>query len=86
MVHLRYFAQRIFQDKTMADGTDEQDILFRRLVARNSKVHYKCAQHIAEYIASAYHKQLSEEELIYLTIHLRRINLGGAPESPDSEI
>lgn len=86
VVHLRYFAQRIFQDKTMADGTDEQDILFRRLVARNSKVHYKCAQHIAEYIASAYHKTLSEEELIYLTIHLRRINLGGAPESPDSEI
>lgn len=86
VVHLRYFAQRIFQDKTMPDGTDEQDILFRRLVARNSKVHYKCAQHIAEYIASAYHKQLSEEELIYLTIHLRRINLGGAPESPDSEL
>ena len=29
---------------------------------------------IAEYILNTYHKTLSGEELIYLTIHLKRIN------------
>ncbi|MDO4173235.1 MAG: PRD domain-containing protein [Eubacteriales bacterium] len=75
VVHLRYFAQRLFQGKTMPDMEDEQDILFRRLIARNCKQHYKCAQCIGEYIQNTYGKTLSEEELIYLTIHLKRINM-----------
>jgi len=82
VVHLRYFAQRLFQGKCMTDGDDGQDAFFRQLIARNSKQHYQCAQHIADYIANAYHKKLSEEELTYLTIHLRRINMGH--ESKDS--
>ncbi len=75
VVHLRYFAQRIFQKKCIQDNDDEQDAIFRQLIARNSKKHYKCAQCIADYIRNTYHKELSEEELIYLTIHLRRINM-----------
>lgn len=75
VVHLRYFAQRLFQDKCISDNEDEQDAMFRQLIARNSKKHYKCAKHIAEYIKNTYHKELSDEELCYLTIHLRRINM-----------
>ena len=75
-VHLRYFAQRLFQDKAMVDTEDESDAMFRQLIARNCKEHYKCAQCIGTYIENTYHKTLSEEELIYLTIHLKRINMG----------
>ncbi len=75
VVHLRYFAQRLFQGQCMTDTEDEQDALFRQMIARNSKKHYKCAQHIAEYVRNTYNKELSEEELCYLTIHLRRINI-----------
>ncbi|MGN1030001.1 MAG: BglG family transcription antiterminator LicT [Butyricicoccaceae bacterium] len=77
VVHLRYFAQRLFQGKIMVDTADEHDAVFRQLIARNCKQHYKCAQLIGDYIKNAYHKELSEEELIYLTIHLKRINMGG---------
>ena len=73
VVHLRYFAQRLFQDKLMPDSDDENDRMFRELIARNCKQHYKCACCVGEYVAKTWHKQLSQEELIYLTIHLKRI-------------
>lgn len=75
VVHLRYFAQRLFQGKTMEDKQDENDELFRQLIMKNCKEHFECAQRIAAYIRNTYHKELSNEELTYLTIHLKRINL-----------
>ena len=76
VVHLRYFAQRLFQGKIMEDAQNEQDEMFRDLIMKNCKEHYKCAQCIAEYIKNTYQKNLPDEELTYLTIHLKRINLG----------
>ena len=76
VVHLRYFAQRLFQGKILEDGQGERDEMFRQLIMKNCKEHYKCAQCIADYVKNTYQKNLSEEELTYLTIHLKRINLG----------
>lgn len=76
VVHLRYFAQRLFQGKIMEDAQGERDEVFRQLIMKNCKEHYKCALCIAEFIRNTYHKKLSDEELTYLTIHLKRINLG----------
>lgn len=75
-VHLRYFAQRLFQNKLMEDEQGERDEMFRQLIMKNCRNHFKCAQCIAEYIKNTYQKELSDEELTYLTIHLKRINLG----------
>lgn len=74
VVHLRYFAQRLFQERLMTDDGGEQDEMFRQLIMRNCREHYKCAQCIAEFVKNTYHRELSGEELIYLTIHLKRIN------------
>ena len=73
VVHLRYFAQRLFQGKMMTDSDNESDAAFRALIARNCKEHYKCAQCVAEYIQKTWNQTLSQEELIYLTIHLKRV-------------
>lgn len=73
VVHLRYFAQRLFQGKMMTDSDNESDVAFRALIARNCQRHYKCAQCVAEYIQNTWHQTLSQEELIYLTIHLKRV-------------
>lgn len=75
IVHLRYFAQRLFQ--TAPRQADEYDAAFQEMIIRSCKPHYKCAQHIGEYIRNAYQKEVSPDELIYLTIHLKRINLSG---------
>lgn len=85
VIHLRYFAQRLFQGKSLPDSGNEQDALFRQLIARNSKRHYKCARCIADYIRNAYHQELTEEELIYLTIHLRRINIDIDKDGDDEQ-
>ena len=75
VVHLRYFAQRLFQGKMLTDDQGEHDILFRQLIMRNCGDHYKCAQCIGQYVQNTWKKELSQEELTYLTIHLKRINL-----------
>ena len=50
VVHLRYFAQRLFQNKLMPDTRDEGDEAFRRMIAKSCARHYKCAQCVAEYV------------------------------------
>lgn len=44
------------------------------MIAKSCARHYKCAQCVAEYVKNTWHKQLSQEELIYLTIHLKRVS------------
>ncbi len=84
-VHLRFFAQRLVQGKGQDGPEAARDELFRALVARNCSRHYGCAQAIAAYVQQAWHKSVPDEELVYLTIHLKRIGLdedpaGGAPD------
>ena len=74
-VHLRFFAQRVFQGKQEQEN-DTHDEVFRALIARNCSEHYKCACCIAEYVRNTWHKELSDEELVFLTIHLKRIWMG----------
>ena len=73
VVHLRYFAQRLFQSRQMPDTADEHDVLFRQLIARNCKAHYGCAMAIAAYVREQWDRELSDEEMVYLTIHLKRV-------------
>lgn len=75
-VHLRYLVQRLFQDKPLQNRTTQSDLLFRELIKRNCAEHYECANRIALYIESNFEKTVTEEEKIYLTIHLKRLNTG----------
>ena len=76
VVHLRYFAKRVFQGETLEDTESEEDANFRKMIAFSCKKHYECARSIAQYMKEIWDKKLSEEELVYLTIHLKRINMG----------
>jgi len=73
VVHLRYFAQRLFQAAPEPPGEYDRD--FQKMIIQSCPQHYKCARLIGEYIRSTYQKEVSSEELIYLTFHLKRINL-----------
>lgn len=75
VVHLRYLVQRLYQGKSLTDETDSRDALFRELIQRNCKEHYECATRISTYIESNFSKSVSEEEKMYLTIHLKRLNM-----------
>lgn len=79
IVHLRYLVQRLYQNKTLEDTQDVNDIMFRELIKRNCKEHYECANRIAAYIETNYDKVISDEEKIYITIHLKRLNILDQP-------
>lgn len=77
-VHLRYLVQRLYQAKPIVEGKGESDVMFRELIKRNCKEHYECACRIASYIEANYDKSISDDEKVYLTIHLKRLNMNDA--------
>lgn len=74
IVHLRYFAQRIVHHKLTVDQSGSSDEEFREMMFHMYPTHYQCAKKIGEYISNTRNILLTEEELVYLTVHLKRIN------------
>jgi len=70
VIHLRFFAQRLFSDTSYQDGDDED--LWEYLQMKYKKA-YQCALVICEFILNTYQYQLSNEECMYLTIHIAKV-------------
>lgn len=73
IVHLKYLAQRLFKNQPLPE-TLNSDHSFTAMIKKSCAKHYKCAKCIEEYILEAYNKSISEDELITLTIHLKKIS------------
>ncbi|HEX3075899.1 MAG TPA: PRD domain-containing protein [Lachnospiraceae bacterium] len=69
IIHLRFFAQRVVNQKSYSGN----DLTFCNMVNEPYANEYKCAQKIGIYIRNEYNIDLSEEEMAYLTIHIKRI-------------
>lgn len=76
VTHLKFFAQRLFSDN-MLEG---DDLDFQSLIRAQYKESYGCAEKIAKFIWDDYQIAVPEEELIYLTVYIRRITSMGAEE------
>ena len=74
VVHLRYLTQRLYAKEQTGKG-DLYDEDFRRTIRETCGEHAGCADKIAQYILQNYGKVVSEDEKIFLTIHLKRIFL-----------
>lgn len=74
IVHLKYLAQRIFRNQPLPDTLSE-DEKFIELIQLSCRKHYKCAIHIEEYILKTYSKSITEDEVITLTLHLKKISM-----------
>jgi len=70
VIHLRFFAQRLFSGTSYQDGDDED--LWEYLQMKYKKA-YQCALVICEFILNTYQYQLSNEECMYLTIHIAKV-------------
>lgn len=71
VTHLKFFGQRLFTNK-VAEENDEE---FRHLVKDRYPVDYQCAEKIGKLVLEKYNKKVTEEELMFLTIHLRRLQM-----------
>lgn len=70
ITHLKYFAQRLVSKKTYVDETDDGLLEMVKLKYQNA---YKCVCRISNFIQKKYDYALSNEEMLYLTIHIERV-------------
>lgn len=67
VTHLKFFAQRLFSGCSL-EGDENLDIYH----AFQKKPIYACTRKIEDFLMKTYHYQLSNEEKLYLTIHIER--------------
>ena len=72
VTHLKYLAQRLFKDKPLPRVFSDDDV-FVAIIKKTCNKHYKCALCIQEYILKTYKKVINDDELITLTIHLKKV-------------
>lgn len=70
ITHLKFFAQRLLEGKTYFD--DDKDDLLDTIKAKyvNS---YGCVEKISEFIKKNYNYDVSDDEKLYLTIHIEQV-------------
>ncbi|MGM0217391.1 BglG family transcription antiterminator LicT [Enterococcus sp. AZ126] len=70
ITHLKFFVQRLFSGIELDKDKDEG---FLFMLKEKYQEEYLCALKIREYIGKEFGRELQEDEMIYLTIHIRRI-------------
>jgi beta-glucoside operon transcriptional antiterminator len=70
VTHMMYLAQRIFKKKQL-NSADEDN--YRKIIEGLYQEDYKCSRKISDYIEKEYKYNLTDEELLYLTIHIKRL-------------
>jgi beta-glucoside operon transcriptional antiterminator len=70
ITHLKFFAQRLVKGNHYNSTADED--LYNVIKMKYPEAH-KCSQKIKKFIESSYTYQLTDEEMIYLTIHIERV-------------
>lgn len=68
-MHMRYFLKRIHEDRQYTDN--DQKLL--DVMQQQEPEIYVCVQQISAYIDAAMHKTCTNDELLYLMIHIHRI-------------
>ena len=72
ITHLKFFAARVLQAKQIPE---EDDFLFRSMIRDQYKESFACAKKIKQHIEEAYSVEISEEEVVYLTVHIKRVTM-----------
>lgn len=70
ITHLKFFAQRLVSHQTYQDENDDDLLDVIKLKYKNS---YDCVSKVADFIYKKYNYILSNEEKLYLTIHIERV-------------
>ncbi len=70
VTHLKFFGQRLFNNKFH----NNDDPVFHQMIKDRYFTDYHCAEEIRDYINETYHHVISDDEMVFLTIHLRRVS------------
>jgi beta-glucoside operon transcriptional antiterminator len=69
ITHLKFFSQRVVTNNNNT-GVDEE---LHQMVKNQYPAAYACTEKIKAYVEQEYHIELPKEEMVYLTIHIKRI-------------
>jgi beta-glucoside operon transcriptional antiterminator len=69
ITHLKFFAQRLLND---SPAVNQESALFEMIKQQYAEA-FTCVEKIRVYIHSIYNRFLTDEEMLYLTIHIERI-------------
>lgn len=69
ITHLKFFVQRVFSEREVED----QDQEFMLMIKAKYKNEYACSLKIYDYFLSTYNLELTNDEMMYLTIHIYRV-------------
>lgn len=70
ITHLKFFAQRLVKGNHYKSSVDDD---LYEVIKHKYPNAYKCTEKIKKFIESNYTYKLTEEEMLYLTIHIERI-------------
>ncbi len=71
VTHIKFLIQRIYRKELLTD----QDLDMAEMMKRKYRKEYGCSSRIAAYIEQETGNRLSEEEVMYLAIHIRRVTM-----------
>ena len=71
ITHLKFLAQKIYTN----DLLDQEESEFSQMISQMYPEEYVCSQKIQCFIQEEYGHQVSEEEVAYLAVHIKRICL-----------
>lgn len=69
VTHIRFFAQRMLQNKQYEQTDDD----WYQLLKDKYRRAYQCIVKIANYIHDRYHYEIDREEMMYLMIHIEKV-------------
>lgn len=72
ITHLKFFCNRVMSNTECV--VDDAEL--NQVIREKYKKDYKCVEKIKRFIKTEYDKDITEEEMTYLTIHLKRISQG----------
>lgn len=70
LTHLRFFAMRFMRKEIVADSHDA--FLYEQIQQKYSEA-FQCSQKIVAYLDNTYQYTISNDEEIYLTLHIHRV-------------
>ncbi len=82
VTHLQYFIVRMFKNTAYTSGETELGRQIRKLYPEA----YSCVNKIRVYVRDTFQSELSEDEEVYLMLHIQRVTRREEDGSPDSEI
>ena len=69
VTHLKFFLKRVFSGQELEDG----DLNFFLMIRSQYKKAYACVLKVYDYIQKEYGLTLTNDEMMYLTVHIHRI-------------